>query len=226
MEKITRRLFEMQDLTYRDFQSKLVPNVDKETVIGVRTPALRAYVKELSYDDKLAFMQELPHKYMEENSLHGFMISSFKTDINTVFEYLEKFLPYVDNWATCDGISPKIFKKYPDEVLLKIGNWIKSDHTYTVRFAIVSLLQFYLDEQFDAKMLEIVAGIDSSEYYINMAIAWYFSFALIKQYESTIPFFETPTLSKIVHNKSIQKAVESFRIDDEKKNYLRSLRII
>lgn len=195
MEQIIKHLFEMQDLKYRDFNAKLIPGTEKDRVIGVRTPDLRKYAKELIRDGTWElFLAKLPHRYHEENALHGYILGAIKTDYETLIDYLEKFLPYVDNWAVCDTISPKLFQKYPEEVYQKIKVWVKSDHPYTVRFGVVSLLQFFLDEEFRPDMLRLVADIHREEYYIKMAIAWYFSFALIKQYESTIPMVESMTL--------------------------------
>ena len=226
MEQIIKHLFEMQDLKYRDFNAKLIPGTEKDRVIGVRTPDLRKYAKELIRDGTWElFLAKLPHRYHEENALHGYILGAIKTDYETLIDYLEKFLPYVDNWAVCDTISPKLFQKYPEEVYQKIKVWVKSDHPYTVRFGVVSLLQFFLDEEFRPDMLRLVADINREEYYIKMAIAWYFSFALIKQYESTIPMVESMTLEPWIQNKTIQKAVESYRIGDERKNYLRTLKV-
>lgn len=226
MEEITKRLFEMQDLKFRDFHAKLLPGTDKETIIGVRTPELRKYAKELLKGDLWReFIGELPHKYHEENALHGYILGTVKTDYEQVMELVEAFLPYVENWAVCDTISPKIFKKYPDQVYERIQKWVKSDHVYTVRFGLVTLLQFFLDDQFDPAMLELAAGIHREEYYINIAIAWYLSYALIKQYEATLPLIESGRLDPWIQNKTIQKAVESYRISQERKDYLRTLRI-
>lgn len=226
MDKVTKRLFEMQDLGYRDFHAKLVPTVNKEAIIGVRTPLLRAYAKELAKDpDKHLFLRELPHHYVEENSLHASLIASISTDIDVVLKHIDGFLPYIDNWATCDSFASKIFKKHPEKISNKLDEWLKSTHTYTIRFAVVTAMQYFLDEHFDKSMLYKLASIRTDEYYINMAIAWYYSVALVKQYESTILLLENRALDKWVHNKSIQKAVESYRIGAEQKEYLKSLRI-
>ena len=224
-EHVQQRLWELQDLKFREFNAKLIPNIDKERVIGVRTPELRKIAKELVKSGAWkAFLEELPHTYHEENLLHGYILGTIKEDFEQVMGYLENFLPHVDNWAVCDTISPKIFKRYPREVYEKIKSWINSDHEYTVRFGVVSLLQFFLEEEFRPEMLQLVTDIHREEYYINMAIAWYFSFALIKQYETTIPLIESKRLDPWLHNKSIQKAVESYRISEERKTYLRTLR--
>lgn len=226
MERITKELYELQDAGYRDFIAKLVPSVAKENIIGIRTPALRGYAKKLSKDAaRLEFVKELPHRYYEENALHGALLPSLTKDADEMLGYIEDFLPYVDNWGVCDTMAPKMLKKYPEKVYAKIKEWIKSDKTYTVRFAVVTLLDNFLDDEFRPEMLELVAAVKSEEYYVNMAVAWYFSFALIKQYDSTIGLIESKTLSPWVQNKSIQKAVESYRISDERKDYLRTLKI-
>ena len=219
------RLFELQDLKYRDFHSSLMPNVDKEKVIGVRTPLLRSYAKELIKEGAAgSFISELPHRYFEEDQLHGLIISEIK-DLDTCMAEVCRFLPYVDNWATCDMLSPKIFRKHRRELLAYIREWIASDRTYTIRFAIGMLMQHFLDEDFDKSYADMVAAVRSDEYYVNMMIAWYFATALAKQYEAILPYIEGRRLEKWTHNKTIQKAVESYRITDEQKVYLRSLRI-
>lgn len=225
MEKIIERLFELQDLGYKEFHCKLVPTMNADTVIGVRTPELRKYAKELAKDSSISqFLNSLPHKYYEENNLHGFIIEKIK-DYDECIEQVEKFLPYIDNWATCDLMSPKIFKKHLPELLVKIKEWVSSDHTYTIRFGIEMLMSFYLDEAFEIQYLDMVAAVKSEEYYVNMMIAWFFATALAKQYEATIPYIENQRLDVWTHNKAIQKAVESRRISDEQKKYLRSLKI-
>lgn len=226
MEKITAELFSMRDTKYRDFNSKLIPNIDKERIIGVRTPELRKYAKRLAKEPYAAeFMNELPHYYYEENNIHAAIVADMKGSLDEIITETEKLLPYIDNWATCDMFSPKIFKKYPDEVYAKCMEWISSGLTYTVRFGIDMLMSLYLGENFRKGIIDIIADIESEEYYVNMAIAWFYSFALIKQYDSTIGLFEAKRLDKWVHNKSIQKAVESRRIDDETKKYLKDLKI-
>lgn len=223
-QQIQSRLFELQDLKYRDFHSKLMPTVPKETVIGVRTPALRKYAKELAKDPAAAeFMDILPHKYYEENNLHGFLIESMK-DYGEVIAALERFLPYVDNWATCDMVSPKVFKKHRAELLGKAQEWIASGRTYTVRYGLGMLMQHFLDEDFQESYLVLAAGVSSEEYYVNMMVAWYFATALAKQWEAAIPYLEQRRLSQWIHNRTIQKAVESYRVAPEQKEYLRGLR--
>ena len=223
--KVQQDLFTMQDLKYRDFQCKLMPTVASDTVIGVRTPELRKFAKEFSKKpDVDEFLKILPHKYYEENNLHGFLIETIK-DYDRVITELDAFLPYVDNWATCDLMRPKIFQKHLEELLGKIKEWINDDHTYTIRFGIEMLMSFYLDEQFCPEFLELVSYVQSEEYYVNMMVAWYFATALAKQYDDTLPYIEQHRLSKWTHNKAIQKAVESYRISDGQKTYLRTLKV-
>lgn len=224
-EYIEHILFEKQDLKYRDFHAKLMPTIDKETIIGVRTPELRKLAKDFLKNELCEeFVQNLPHKYYDENNLHGFIIEKTK-DYDKLIKQLDSFLPYVDNWATCDLISPKIFKRHTEELYVKIKEWLASDRTYTIRFAIEMLMSFYLDEKFKVEYAELVSSVKSEEYYVNMMIAWFFATALAKQYDAVIPFIENKVLDKWVHNKTIQKAIESYRITEEQKNYLRSLKI-
>ena len=224
-QKVQKQLMAMQDLKYRDFQCKLMPTVASDTVIGVRTPELRKFAKEFSKKpDVDEFLKILPHKYYEENNLHGFLIETIK-DYDRVITELDAFLPYVDNWATCDLMRPKIFQKHLEELLGKIKEWINDDHTYTLRFGIEMLMSFYLDEQFCPEFLELVSYVQSEEYYVNMMVAWYFATALAKQYDDTLPYIEQHRLSKWTHNKAIQKAVESYRISDGQKTYLRTLKV-
>lgn len=223
-EEIQGRLFALQDLEYKEFHCKLVPTVNPETVIGVRTPELRKLAKEYSKTPQSAeFLTILPHRYYEENNLHGFLIETFK-DYDSAIWTVEAFLPYIDNWATCDLISPKIFKKNLPALYEKIKIWLLSDKTYTVRFGIGMLMSFYLGDEFHSEMHDLVASIRSKEYYINMMIAWYFATALAKQYDATLPFIQEQCLEKWTHNKAIQKAIESYRISDETKAYLRTLK--
>ena len=223
--EILEHLFELQDTEYRDFQSKLIPTVDAKCFIGVRTPDLRKYASALAkQEDITVFLNSLPHKYFDENQLHAFIISGMK-DYDRCIEELNRFLPYVDNWATCDQMSPKVFKKHRTELSDQISVWIESDHTYTVRFGIGMLMEHYLDDDFATEYPEKVAKIRSEEYYINMMIAWYFATALAKQYETILPFIEERRLDAWTHNKSIQKAVESNRITAEQKAYLKTLKV-
>ena len=225
MKEIVDLLFENQDIKYRDFQAPLFPNLDKEMMIGVRTPTLKRLAKEL-FNSEMAnsFIETLPHRYFDENQLHAFLISLIK-DYQTCLNEVERFLPYVDNWGTCDQLSPKVFAKHKDELIVSIKKWLKSKHTYTVRFAIGMLMALYLDDSFKKEYMELVASIKSEEYYINMMIAWYFATALAKQWDTAIKYIKDNKLSSWVHNKTIQKAVESYRISQEQKDYLKSLKI-
>lgn len=224
MDDILNEIVNNKDKSYRIFSIKSIPNINSNKIIGVRIPILRNISKKY-YSYRKKFMNNLPHKYQEENLIHSFFISQ-NTNLDEVLTELDTFLPYIDNWAVSDTISPKVFKKDLNKVYKYIKKWIKSKYVYEKRFAICSLLQFYLDSDFDLKHNNLVLSVKSNEYYINMAIAWYFSFALIKQYDKTISIFENKLLDKWVHNKSIQKAIESYRISDEKKKYLKSLKII
>ena len=221
-----RKLYDLQDLKYRDMQIKIIPTVEPESVIGVRTPELKSIAKDILKDGNYkGFLEELPHRYFEENQLHAFIISGIK-DLNECMEDLETFLPYVDNWATCDQMSPKIFKKHKDVLLTHIKEWLESDKTYTVRFGVKMLMDHFLDEDFDPIYPEMVAKLRSEEYYVNMVIAWYFATALAKQYESILPFIEEKRLDDWTHNKAIQKSLESRRITEEQKLYLKSLKVV
>lgn len=222
--EIRERLFSLADEDYKEFHSKLMPTVDKEKIIGVRTPALRAFAKEVYNSAQYeAFICDLPHKYYEEDNLHGFLIEKIK-DFDGCVAEIEKLLPYIDNWATCDMLRPKCLKKDPQKLYVKICQWIESDKVYTVRFAIGCLLSYYLDENFSEEHLKLVSEIKSDEYYINMMIAWYFATALSKQYDSTIDYIKERRLPVWVHRKIIQKAIESYRISSEVKCYLKTLR--
>ena len=221
---ITALLFALQDKSYADFQSKSLPTVSRGTVIGVRTPDLRKLAKQLSRTPAAKeFLQSLPHRYFDENQLHAFILSEEK-DFGTCLAELERFLPFVDNWATCDQLSPRCFKKYAAELLPHIRKWMRSTHTYTIRFGIGSLMRYYLDEAFLPEYLQWVASIKSDEYYIRMMQAWFFATALAKQWDATLPYIGQHRLEKDTHNKTIQKAVESFRITDEQKAFLKTLR--
>lgn len=221
---IRTRLFELQDLKYKDFQCKLMPTVNPESVIGVRTPELRKFSMEVKkMPEAEDFLAILPHQYYEENNLHGFLLSEMK-DYEACITGLNAFLPYVDNWATCDLVSPKIFKKHLPELLRPIQEWLHSEKTYTIRFGIEMLMSFYLDDAFSPEYPALVAAVKSEEYYVNMMIAWYFATALAKQYNAILPYIEEQRLERWTHNKSIQKAIESRRITDEQKAYLRSLK--
>ncbi|MBQ4150953.1 MAG: DNA alkylation repair protein [Clostridia bacterium] len=214
-------LLEMADSAYKEFMAPLVPTVDKDTIIGIRTPLLRAYAKKMS--GKEAFMAELPHKYFEENNLHAFLIEQIK-DFDGCIAEINRFLPFVDNWATCDSMRPKCFKKNLDKLPAIVYDWMCTLHTYTIRFGIQVLMLYFLDDRFDEEYLSKVADVKSDEYYVNMMISWYFATALAKQYESAVKYLENGILSKWVHNKTIQKALESYRISDKQKQYLKSLK--
>ncbi|MBR2834298.1 MAG: DNA alkylation repair protein [Coriobacteriales bacterium] len=225
VNEITDELFRLQDEKYREFQIKLLPTVDPETVIGIRTPELRAYAKKLVKNDGITeFLDALPHRYFDENQLHAFIVSAIK-DYGQCIEEVKRFLPFVDNWATCDQMSPKIFAKHKSELLDCIKEWLTSPLTYTQRFAVGMLMEHYLDDDFDAAYLDMVARIKSDEYYVNMMIAWYFATALAKQYEATVPYLEEQRLDTWTHNKTIQKALESYRITPDHKTYLKSLKL-
>lgn len=221
---ILSELKKLQDKGYRKMQITTIPSVKAESIIGVRTPALRTLAKELSKRDDISiFLEDLPHKFFEENQLHAFILSGMK-DAEECIKLVDKFLPYVDNWATCDQMSPKIFKKHKDLLLEYVNEWIKSDKTYVKRFAVGMLMEHFLDEDFKTSYLTKVSRIRSDEYYINMMTAWYFATALAKQYDAALPYIEKQKLDKWTHNKTIQKAVESYRITPEQKEYLKTLR--
>ena len=208
MNTLQRQLFDLQDLKYREFHSKLMPGIAKETIIGIRTPVLRNFVKEFrKTDEAKIFLAELPHQYYEENNIHMMLIAQIR-DYETCIAEVNRFLPYINNWATCD---------LPHK-------WIASNETYTIRYGIGTLMRFYLDDDFDPSYVTLVAQVWSEEYYVNMMIAWYLATALAKQWESVIPYLEQRKLPEWVHRKTIQKAVESYRITPEQKVYLKSLR--
>ncbi len=235
---IREELFGLQDMKYRDFQKKLIPTVNPESVIGVRTPELRKLAKQLAKmrqqesgsagqgpctADVETFLKQLPHEYFDENQLHAFIISEDKNFERCVAD-VEAFLPYVDNWATCDQMSPKVFKKNRERLLLHVKNWLESEQTYTVRFAIGMLMEHFLGDDYDPEYPELVAKVRSEEYYVNMMIAWYFATALAKQYDAVIPYLEEQKLDVWTHNKTIQKARESYRITTDQKEYLKTLK--
>lgn len=224
LEKIRAELFSMQDKEYGDFHSKLMPGIDRDVIIGVRVPKLRKCAKSLyGTKDAEEFLSALPHKYYEENNLHAFLLESI-TDPDRLFRELDRFLPYIDNWATCDMMRPKAFKKHKEMLLAKICEWLKSNHTYTVRYAIEMLMLHFLDEDFSEEYPLIVCNIKSDEYYVNMMRAWYFAEALAKRYDAVIPYFKDKKLDSWTHGKAIQKSVESFKISKEQKECLKSLR--
>lgn len=224
IENIKKRLLELQDEKYRLFQAKLMPGVEMERIIGVRTPALRKLGKELAKTDGIeSFLQTIPHQYYDEYNLHGFIISECK-DYDKTVAYLNAFLPWVDNWATCDLLSPKVFKKNRDLLAADIDRWMASDHTYTIRFGMEMIMSHYLDQDYDRSWLEKVAVTRSKEYYVNMMIAWFFATALAKQWDDAVTYIVDKRLDVWTHNKTIQKAVESDRITAEQKTYLRGLK--
>lgn len=227
MEELTvlqKQLFALQDVGYREFHSRLMPNIDKERIIGIRTPVLRKFAKEfMKSEEAKGFIQELPHRYYEENNLHMMVITSIR-DFETCLAEVERFLPFIDNWATCDFAEPKCFARHKAELLSSVQKWIASGETYTIRYGIGMLMRLYLDEDYSPEYPAMAAAVVSEEYYVNMMIAWYFATALAKQWDSVIPFLEEKRLSEWVHKKTIQKAVESYRITPEQKAYLRTLR--
>ena len=218
------RLIKSKDDKYKVFQAKLVPNISSDTILGIRTPEMRKIAKEVFDSDyRDTFLNELPHKYYEENLIHFFVISNIK-DFDTCIIEVEKFLPYVDCWPVSDQATPKSFKKHHDKLLPYIKKWIKSKHIYTARFGIRMLMNEYLGEDFKKEYLDLVASIKGDDYYLKMMVAWYFATALAKRYDETIPYFEKHILSEWVHKKAIQKAIESYRVTEEHKEYLKSLR--
>lgn len=223
-DAVFQRLSELSDPTYRDFHAGLIPNISPETILGVRVPALRKLARELRGSaEAQEFMAALPHEYYDENCLHGLLINDIK-DFGATVSALDAFLPYVDNWAVCDLISPRSFKSRPPELAAHVRRWLESSHSYTVRFGIGVLMSFYLDEDFEPAQLEAVAERCCEEYYVNMMVAWYFATALAKQPEAALPYIENRRLSRWTHNKAIQKSIESRRIPDKTKAYLKTLR--
>ncbi len=224
MTELQKRLFELRDAEYAAFQSKLTPGISPELFIGVRVPVLRKFAKGFIKEQGCAdFLSTLPHKYYDENMLHALLISQMK-DREAIFTHLDTFLPYVDNWAVCDIMSPKALKKHKPELLEKIREWVKSPHTYTCRFGSEMLMTFYLDEDFKPEYLTLPAAVRSDEYYVNMMTAWFFATALAKQWDAALPYIENNRLDVWTHNKTIQKARESYRITDEQKAYLNTLK--
>lgn len=228
INKIKNDLLLMQDKTYKNFHSKLMPTINPDSIIGIRVPILRDYAKKLFKENNIetlnSFLKNLPHEFYEENNIHAFIIEKINNFDECIF-YLENFLPYIDNWATCDMLNPKIFKTNYDKLLEKIYQWINSDSVYTVRFGIGMLMRFFLDENFETKYLDLVASINFEEYYINMMRAWFFATALAKQYDQTLPYIKNYSLDKWTHNKTIQKANESFRITKDQKEELKKFRL-
>lgn len=228
MQEITTQLFIMQDNEYKEFHGRLMPTVNPDTILGIRVPILRKFsnqlAKSLSKEKLLEFMNELPHKYYEENNIHAFLIEKIK-DFNECIVALEKFLPFVDNWATCDMMNPKILKKNTQQLFCKIKEWIASPHVYTIRYGIGMLMRYFLDDNFKMEYLDMVAAVKSDEYYVNMMKAWFFATALAKQYEATLPYIKEKRLDNWSHNKAIQKSIESFRVPKEHKEELKRYKI-
>ena len=225
IEYIRNSLFDMKDEAYRDFHSRLVPNLSKDIIIGVRTPDLKRFATDIcSAHGVEKFIENLPHTYYEENNLHAFLIAKEKY-FDKCINLVDKFLPYVDNWATCDGLRPLCFKNHKQELYIKALDWINDERTYIKRFGIQVLMNHFLDDDFKDEHLSIVSSVKSSEYYVNMMIAWYFATALAKQYSNAVKVIRDKKLDKWTHNKTIQKAVESFRISDEIKEYLKTLKV-
>ena len=222
---ITEQLFELQDVAYGDFQAKLMPTIDRKTIIGVRTPALRKLAQQI-YKTAAGqeFIGHLPHRYYEENNLHAFIVAKI-ADFDEAMRQTNLFLPYIDNWATCDSFTPKVFGRHPDKLLTAVNVWLASNHTYTVRFAIRMLMTFFLDERFKPEYAQMVAAVKSDEYYIKMMVAWYFATALAKQYDAIVGIITSCTLDPWTHNKAIQKAIESYRITDEQKSFLKKNKV-
>ncbi|MBQ3551340.1 MAG: DNA alkylation repair protein [Clostridia bacterium] len=225
MTFVRTELAALADQNYREFNSKLMPTVEKSTVFGVRTPVLRKFAKEFFKDpSSKEFLTALPHKYFEENQLHAFLVEQIK-DFDRCILAVEAFLPFVDNWATCDCFSPAAFKKEPDRLLPYIEKWLTSSHVYTARYGVVMLMRYFLDGRFDEKHLKTVADLPTDDYYLSMAVAWYFATALAKQYDVALPYIQDRLLDKATHNRAIQKAIESLRISEKHKAYLKTLRI-
>lgn len=222
---IRDELLALAEEAYGDFQSKIVPNIERERIIGIRIPVLRQLAKKLKNAPEVkSFFSSLPHKYYEENILHIILIEDIK-DYNECMAEIERFLPYMDCWAVTDDKVPKVLAKHRDELIKDVYRWVQSKETYTCRYGLHMLMSQYLDADFKPEYLELAAGVRSEEYYVNMMNAWYFATALAKQWDATIPYIEKYKLDSWTHNKTIQKAIESFRVTDEHKAYLRSLRI-
>ena len=222
--EILKSLYALQDTVYRDFNSKLIPNVSLDNFIGVRTPVLRKMAKDMLksgvYKD---FILSLPHQYFEENQLHAFILSNLK-DYDITVKEVDKFLPYVDNWATCDQMSPCAFRKNQDALLKYVVKWIKSKNAFAVRFGVLCLMRYFLDDNFDARYINMVANIKSKEYYVNMMRSWYFATAVAKQFDTVLPYFQKGKIDEWTRLRAIQKAIESYRVSDEHKEQLRALR--
>lgn len=223
LHDIREELLSMADEDYKSFHSALMPTVPEENIIGIRVPVLRKYAKGLTKEESEKFLSSLPHKYYEENNLHAFLLERIG-DFDETVKALDKFLPYVDNWATCDSMNPKVLSKHKEKLLPIIDRYISSGHTYTVRYGIGLLMRHFLGDGFKFEYAERVASVKSDEYYVKMMQAWYFATALATNYDETLPFIKEEKLSLWVHNKTIRKAIESYRIDDDKKEYLKKFK--
>ncbi len=218
---IRNKLLSIQDEKYRDFSARLIPSISKERIIGIRIPLIRSFAKEMSKDEALKYIQSCEHFYLEEFMLHSFIVAAIR-DFDTCIYETEKLLPYIDSWSLCDSFSPRIFKKNKEKLLIYIEKWLKSEHTYTVRFALKMLMEHFLDEAFDEKYLEYAANIKSDEYYLKMMVAWYFATAAAKQYEFVLPYIENYRLDATTHKMTVRKIFDSYRITDAQKDYIRT----
>lgn len=218
---VIEELYKRQDIKYRDFNLSLIPNVDLKHSIGVRSPEIKKLAKIMSAEERKEFISKLPHYYFEEDMLHVAILSDMK-EFN--MQYIEDFLPHINNWAVCDSLKPKSFKKHPDEVMEYIKKWLKADKDFTVRFGLITLMTFYLDENYRKEYLELPLTVESLDYYVKMAEAWFYQCALVKHYDEAIIYLEENRLNDFVHNKTISKCIDSFRIDKQKKEYLKTLR--
>lgn len=222
---LQRKLFDAQDLKYQSFHRSLVPNIEGDSIIGVRVPMLRKIAKEFAKTkDAQSFLEDLPHTYYEENMIHSFLLCDIKEE-KELIQRMEQFMPYIDNWAVCDSLRPKLFRKEKEALKKKRKTWLKQKHPYTKRLAIGMYLSYFLEDDFDVQDLEEIATVQDEEYYVKMMVAWYFATALAKQYEPTIPYLEKKRLEPWTHNKTIQKAIESYRITEKQKSYLRTLKV-
>lgn len=220
---IKERLKALQDKEYLKFHLNIVPNIQEERIIGVRVPQIRNLAKDLAKEEIDSFLDDLPHYYQEENMLHAILLSNIK-DVNEALERLNAFLPYVDNWAVCDTIKPKAFKKNDKRIIEEIRKWIASSHTFTARYGIVALFTFFMDDKYEKDYLDLPLTAISDDYYVNMAIAWFYQVALVKHYDDAVVYLETNRLNDFVHNKTISKCHDSYRLSNEIKEYLKTLR--
>lgn len=222
--KIQEELFKLQDISYKEFHSNLIPTIDKNTIIGIRIPLLRSYAMKIKYTKEAdKFLNTLPHTYYDENVLHALLLSEM-TDYETFIKSIQAFLPYIDNWAVCDVLKPKSIKKHKQIFIDEIKSWISSKDTYTIRFGVVMLMTYYLDEDYQKDYLNYPLQVKSNEYYVNMAISWFYATALAKHYDEVVKILKDKKLSVWVHNKTIQKAIESYRITKEQKEELKKLK--